>query len=58
MYPYLFIIPLSLIAFGTYLDKVFEEFNINKTAESLKYEAYIIKEEIQKYNIDTNDINT
>ena len=55
MYPYLFIIPLSLIAFGTYLDKVFEEFNINKTAESLKYEAYIIKEEIQKYNIDTND---
>lgn len=52
-YPYLVLILISLLAFGIYSAKVFEDFYISKTEESLKYRAFLINEELKTLPLDT-----
>ena len=52
-YPYLILILIALLIFGTYSAKVYEDFYISKTAESLKYRAFLINEELSAYNLDS-----
>ena len=52
-YPYLILILISLLVFGTYSSKVFQDFYISKTSESLKYRALLINEELSAFNLDS-----
>lgn len=51
--PYLILILLALLIFGIYSSKVFEDFYLSKTEESLKYRAFLINEELKSVPIDT-----
>ncbi|HEY5122416.1 MAG TPA: ATP-binding protein [Ignavibacteria bacterium] len=52
-YPYLILILISLLIFGIYSSKVYEDFYISKTEESLKYRAVLINEELTVLNFDS-----
>ncbi len=52
-YPYLILILLSLLIFGIYSSKIYEDFYISKTAESLKYRAFLINEEVKHLYFDS-----
>jgi two-component system phosphate regulon sensor histidine kinase PhoR len=56
-YPYLVLILVALLAFGLYSAKVFEDFYISKTEESLKYRAFLINEELKTVPLDSIIIN-
>jgi len=52
-YPYLALILIALLVFGIYSSKVYKDFYISKTAESLKYRALLINEELYVINFDS-----
>ena len=52
-YPYLLLILIALLAFGVYSAKVFEDFYISKTEESLRYRAFLINEELKVIPFDS-----
>lgn len=52
-YPYFILILIALLAFGVYSAKVFEDFYISKTEESLRYRAFLINEELKVIPLDS-----
>lgn len=52
-YPYLILLLIAVLIFGIYSSKVYEDFYISKTSESLKYRAILINEEISSVNPDS-----